>query len=61
MRFMILVKADKSSEAGALPDEKLLADMGKYNEELVKAGAASLTRNARERTLLLDRAAACAR
>ncbi len=38
MRFMILVKADKSSEAGALPDEKLLADMGKYNEELVKAG-----------------------
>ena len=38
MRFMILVKADKNSEAGALPDEKLLADMGKYNEELVKAG-----------------------
>jgi hypothetical protein len=38
MRFMILVKADKNSEAGGLPDEKLLADMGKYNEELVKAG-----------------------
>jgi hypothetical protein len=38
MRFMILVKADKDSEAGILPDEKLLADMGKYNEELVKAG-----------------------
>ena len=38
MRFMILVKADKNSEAGALPDEKLLAEMGKYNEELVKAG-----------------------
>src|SRR6476620_201165 len=38
MRFMILVKADKSSEAGVLPDEKLLTDMGKYNEELVKAG-----------------------
>src|SRR5437762_6151906 len=38
MRFMILVKADKNSEAGVLPDEKLLADMGKYNEELVKAG-----------------------
>ena len=38
MRFMILVKADQSSEAGDLPDEKLLAEMGKYNEELVKAG-----------------------
>ena len=38
MRFMVLVKADKNSEAGVLPDEKLLADMGKYNEELVKAG-----------------------
>ena len=38
MRFMLLVKADKNSEAGVLPDEKLLAEMGKYNEELVKAG-----------------------
>src|SRR5947209_17413525 len=38
MRFMVIVKADKSSEAGALPSEKLLADMQKYNEELVKAG-----------------------
>ncbi|MEZ0333419.1 MAG: YciI family protein, partial [Gemmatimonadales bacterium] len=38
MRFMILVKADKNSEAGVLPDKKLLTDMGKYNEELVKAG-----------------------
>ena len=38
MRFMVLVKADKNSEAGVLPDEKLLADMTKYNEELVKAG-----------------------
>jgi hypothetical protein len=38
MRFMILVKADKTSEAGVLPDEKLLAAMGKFNEELVKAG-----------------------
>ncbi|MBA2564204.1 MAG: YciI family protein [Gemmatimonadetes bacterium] len=38
MRFMVLVKADKNSEAGVLPDEKLLADMGKYNEELAKAG-----------------------
>jgi hypothetical protein len=35
---MILVKADKSSEAGAMPDEKMLAEMGKYNEELAKAG-----------------------
>ncbi|MBA3319323.1 MAG: YciI family protein [Gemmatimonadales bacterium] len=38
MRFMIMVKADKNTEAGVLPDEKLLTDMGKYNEELVKAG-----------------------
>ena len=38
MRFMVIVKADKNSEAGVLPDEKLLADMTKYNEELVKAG-----------------------
>ena len=38
MRFMILIKANKNSEAGILPDEKLLTDMGKFNEELVKAG-----------------------
>ena len=38
MRFMILVKADKNSEAGVMPDQKLLAAMGKFNEELVKAG-----------------------
>lgn len=38
MRFMVIVKANKESEAGVLPDEKLLAEMGKYNEELVKAG-----------------------
>jgi hypothetical protein len=38
MRFMILVKADKNSEAGVMPDHQLLADMGKYNEELAKAG-----------------------
>ena len=37
MRFMILVKATKNSEAGVLPDEKLLTAMGKYNEELAKA------------------------
>jgi hypothetical protein len=35
---MILVKADKTSEAGVLPDQKLLAEMGKYNEELAQAG-----------------------
>jgi len=35
---MMIVKADKKSEAGILPDEKMLADMGKYNEEMVKAG-----------------------
>ena len=38
MKFMILVKADKNTEAGVLPDEKLLTDMGNYNEELAKAG-----------------------
>jgi hypothetical protein len=39
MRFLMLVKATKESEAGVLPDEKLIATMGKYNEELQKAGA----------------------
>ena len=38
MRFMIIIKADKNSEAGVLPDERLLNEMGKFNEELVKAG-----------------------
>jgi hypothetical protein len=38
MRVMVLVKANKDSEAGVLPDEKLLTEMGKFNEELVKAG-----------------------
>jgi hypothetical protein len=38
MRFMVIVKADKNSEAGILPTTELLAAMGKYNEELVKAG-----------------------
>ena len=38
MRFMILIKATKDSEAGALPDETLLIDMGNFNDELVKAG-----------------------
>ena len=38
MRFMILVKASADSEAGAMPDAKILAEMGKFNEELVKAG-----------------------
>jgi hypothetical protein len=38
MRFMVIVKASKDSEAGVMPSEKLLAEMGKFNEELVKAG-----------------------
>src|SRR5882757_6339302 len=38
MRFMVLIKATKESEAGKMPSEKLLTEMGKYNEELVKAG-----------------------
>ena len=38
MRFMVIVKATKNSEAGVMPSEKLLAEMGKFNEELAKAG-----------------------
>jgi hypothetical protein len=38
MRFMILVKSTKDSEAGVMPSEQLLTEMGKFNEELVKAG-----------------------
>ena len=38
MRFMILVKASKESEAGVMPSQQLLTEMGKFNEELVKAG-----------------------
>jgi hypothetical protein len=38
MRFMVMVRADKSTEAGIMPSEQLLSDMGKFNEELAKAG-----------------------
>jgi hypothetical protein len=38
MRFMVMIKGNQSSESGALPDETIVAAMGKYNEELVKAG-----------------------
>jgi hypothetical protein len=38
MRFMVIVKATKDSEAGVLPDQKILAEMGQFNEQLVKAG-----------------------
>ena len=38
MRFMLIVKADANSEAGVMPSQELLTEMGKYNEELVKAG-----------------------
>jgi hypothetical protein len=38
MRFMVMVKATEESEAGVMPSEELLTEMGKYNEELVKAG-----------------------
>ena len=38
MRFMVMVKATRESEAGVMPSEQMLADMGRYNEELVKAG-----------------------
>ena len=38
MRFMIMIKANQDTEAGVLPSQQLLADMGRFNEELVKAG-----------------------
>ena len=38
MRFMVIVKADRDSEAGVMPTEQMLADMGDFNDELVKAG-----------------------
>lgn len=38
MRFMVLIKADRNSEAGVMPSEQLFAEMGRFNEELVKAG-----------------------
>jgi hypothetical protein len=38
MRFMMMVRANKNTEAGVMPDEKLIAAMGKYNEEMAKAG-----------------------
>ena len=38
MRFMVIVKANKDSEAGVLPDQKILTEMGKFNEELARAG-----------------------
>ena len=38
MRFMVMVKANATTEAGVMPDEKMLSEMGKFNEELVKAG-----------------------
>lgn len=38
MRFMVMIKADENTEGGAMPDEKMLAAMGKYNEELANAG-----------------------
>ncbi len=38
MRFMVMVPASKESEAGVLPDEKILAEMGKFNEQMAKAG-----------------------
>jgi hypothetical protein len=38
MRFMVIVKASNESEAGVLPDQKILTEMGKFNEELAKAG-----------------------
>jgi len=44
MRFMIIVPGNKDSEAGVLPDQKILTEMGKFNEQLVKAGVKDLVR-----------------
>jgi hypothetical protein len=41
MRFMVLVKANKDSEAGVLPSKELIAAMGRFNEEMAKAGVMS--------------------
>ena len=41
MKFMVIVKASKASEAGQMPSEQLLAAMGKYNEDLAKAGTSA--------------------
>lgn len=38
MRFMVMIKANETTEAGVMPDEQMLTEMGKYNEELVRAG-----------------------
>jgi hypothetical protein len=38
MKFMMMIKSDQTAESGAMPDEKLMAAMGRYNEELIKAG-----------------------
>ena len=38
MRFMVIVKASRDSEAGVMPDQKIIAEMGKFNEQLVNAG-----------------------
>ena len=38
MRFMVMIKSNEETEAGVMPSEEMLAEMGKYNEELVKAG-----------------------
>jgi hypothetical protein len=42
-RFMVIVKASKNSEAGVLPSQNLLAEMGKFNEDLSKAGVLAFT------------------
>ena len=48
MRFMMIVKANKDSEAGKMPSEELLMAMGKYNEELVKPACWSISRGCRQ-------------
>ena len=46
MKVIVLVKANKDSEAGIMPTEKLLTEMGKFNEQLVRAGVTSRSRGA---------------
>ena len=52
MRFMVMVKATKNSEAGTLPKEELLAEMGRFNEELVKAVGSETRRHHYDEVIL---------
>ena len=60
MKFMILVKANRDSEAGVMPSQELLTAMGQYNEQLVKAGFRRLKNSARSSSAPTRTARSCA-